>query len=181
MNYLELYQETISKLKRNERPLIKLNKELIEHLRVEWLKALKGPKIDHEALKRILCILDNTQNMSNQFNEFFFMTLAQIDDVQLLIFTLASSQKHVIAEALKSGEMIPEIYFDELKNLLRHKNPEVLEWTLRTIDCLGPLSLRLKKEVRKLRPGLKIFYNKHQQASFQIIEQLERQWEMMRL
>jgi hypothetical protein len=177
MNYQELYLETIHKLKRNERPLIKLNQELINHLKDEWPKAFNSPSVDKLALEKILCILDNTQNTSNQFTEMFLTIFAKIEDDQLLIFALASSQKHVIAEAFKSGDMIPAPYFDELKKLLKNKNPEVLEWTLRTIDCLGPLSLRLKKEIREVKPGFKKFFNHHQKSSFAIIELLEKQWE----
>jgi hypothetical protein len=82
---------------------------------------------------------------------------------------------------MKSGVMISGVYFDLLKKLLKNKNPEVLEWTLRTIDSMGPMSLRLKKEVLEARPGLMKFFNQHQKSSSQIIELLEKQWEKMRL
>lgn len=181
MNYQELYLQTIEKLKRDERPHIKLTQELIEELKSEWQKAVGGTSIDESALKKILCILDNTQNMSSQFNEYFFMTIEKVKDGDLLIYTLAASQKHVVGESLKSGVMISSVYFDQLKNLLKSKNPEVIEWTLRTIESMGPLSMRFKKEVAEAKPGFMKFFNQHQKSSSQIIELLEKQWEKMRL
>lgn len=185
MNYKELYQDTISKLKRDERPLIKLTQELVIELKTEWQKAISGDPIDEVALKQILCILDNAQNMSAEFNEHFFMTIeklnAKLKDGDLLIYTLSASQKHVVGEALKSGVMISEVYFDHLKKLLKNKNPEVQEWTLRTIESMGPLSLRLKKEVLEAKPGFMRLFSSHQKSSSQIIELLEKQWERMKL
>jgi len=184
MNYQDLYRDTIEKLKRGERPLIKLDQELIQHLREVWSQSIQET-VDEDSLKKILCILDNTQNMSREFNEHFFVTLeilrvhTRYDD--LLIYTLAASQKHVIGEALKSGVMIPGVYFDHLKKNLETKNPEVLEWTLRTIESLGPMSLRLQKEVRTLKPSLLKLFNEHQKAAFSIVDFLEKEWERMKL
>ena len=179
MNVQELYEETIAKLKRDERPQIKLTLELIEELKREWQKALTAVTVDEGMIKKILCILDNTQNTTREFNEYFFTTLAKIKDEDLLIYTLAASQKHVVAEALKTGVMIPGVYFDELKKLLKSKNPEILEWTLRTIETMGPLSLRFKKEVLEAKPGFVKFFNQHQKSASQIIELMEKQWEKM--
>lgn len=184
MNYQELYQETIAKLKRDERPLIKLGPELIAHLKDSWNEAIQA-EINEAALRQILCILDNTQNVSREFNEHFFVTIeklrvhAKYDE--LLIYTLAASQKHVVAEAMKSGVMIPGVYFDHLKAMLQSKNPEVLEWTIRTIESMGPMSLRFQKEIRSLRPSMLKIFNQHQKATFQIIELLEKEWSRLKL
>lgn len=184
MNYQEIYQETIAKLKRDERPLIKLDSALIGHLKEVWNTSIEN-EINEEALRQILCILDNTQNMSREFNEQFFVTIEKLrvhtKYDELLIYTLAASQKHVVAEALKSGVMIPGVYFDQIKKILETKNPEVLEWTLRTVESMGPLSLRFQKEIRLLRPSMLKMFNQHQKATFQIIELLEKEWARLKL
>jgi hypothetical protein len=179
MNYLELYDQTILKLKNNERPLIKLNPELIKELKIHWGNILSAPVIDQSSLAKILCILDNTQNYSSEFNDLFFDSMKNIGDDEMIIYLLAASQKHVINEALRSGVMIPPIYFEELKKLLKNKNPEVLEWTLRTIESMGPLSMRFKSEIRNAKPGFIKLFNSHQKSSAQIIELLELQWKKM--
>ena len=118
--------------------------------------------------------------MTSELNEQFFKTFEKIRNQELLIYTLAASQKHVIAESLRSGNMISSAYFEKLKELLKNKNPEVVEWTLRTIETMGPLSLRFVKEVRAAKPGLLKFLSHHQKSSAQLISLMEKQWEKMR-
>lgn len=179
MNYQELYTQTIEKLKRNERPLIRLTPELITELKSAWHKAIEGDLIDEAALTKILCILDNTQNYTSELNEYFFGTFKKIKNHELIIYVLAASQKHVVNESLRTGVMIPAVYFDHLRELLKNKNPEVLEWTLRTIESMGPLSMRLKQEVREVKPSFLKLFNTHQKSAIQIIDLLEQQWKRM--
>jgi len=180
MNYQELYIQIIEKIKKDERPLIKLTPELMAELRLEWQKALDHINIDETAIKKILCILDNTQNRTSELNELFIKTFDKVRNQELLIYALAASQKHVIAESLRTGNMITSEYFEKLKELLKNKNPEVVEWTLRTIETMGPLSLRLISEVRAVKPGILKFLNNHQKSSAQLISLMEKQWEKMR-
>ncbi|MDD4973300.1 MAG: hypothetical protein PHY93_03070 [Bacteriovorax sp.] len=180
MNYQQLYIQIIDKLKKNERPLILLTPELIAELKAEWQRALSEINVDEIALKKILCILDNTQNMTSELNELFIATFEKVRNQDLLIYTLAASQKHVIAQSLHTGNMISIAYFEKLKALLKNNNPEVVEWTLRTIETMGPLSLRLVNDVRAVKPGIFKFLNLHQKAASQIIELMEKQWEKMR-
>lgn len=179
MNIDELYSDTIDKLKANIRPHIKLTPELISVLKTQWQTAIEAATIDENALKKILCILDNAQNITSELNEQFILTFEKVKNHELLIYALAASQKHVIAESLRSGNMISSTYFEHLKRLLKTDNPEVLEWTLRTIESLGPMSLRLKNEVRAVKPGFLKLFNTHQKSASQIIELLEKQWKRM--
>ncbi|MFA6237488.1 MAG: hypothetical protein WC635_09200 [Bacteriovorax sp.] len=179
MNYHEVYSQIIEKLKRNERPQIRLTPELVAELKTAWKKAIEGDLIDEEALTRIFCILDNTQNYTSELNEYFFESLKKIRNHELLIYALAASQKHVVSESLRSGVMVPAVYFEHLKELLKNKNPEVLEWTLRTIESMGPLSMRLKNEVRDVKPAFLKLFNTHQKSAMQIIDLLEQQWKRM--
>ena len=179
MSIDELYSETIEKLKKNIRPQIKLTPELILELKTHWHGALLLAVPDESKLKKILCILDNTQNMTSEFNDQFILTFEKVRHHDLLIYVLAASQKHVIGEALRSGNMISSSYFEHLKTLLKTKNPEVLEWTLRTIECMGPMSMRLKKEVREVKPSFLKMFNTHQKSALQIAELLEKQWKKM--
>ena len=177
--YLRIYQETIEKLKNGQRPQVKLTLELIDELKQVWEKTIvlgsdQSKQLD--TIKKLLCILDNSQNSSSEFNEQFIRTLKDIKDPQILIYTLSASQKHVIADGLKNGKMISQEFFLVLKSLLLNKNPEIKEWTLRTIETMGPLSLRFKKEVIAAKPGIFKFFNPHQKNSAQLIEYLEKEW-----
>ncbi len=179
MNYQEHYIQIIEKLKKDQRPLVKLTPELLKELKAEWKDSLCQSIQDRPKLIKILCILDNTQNYSAEFNDLFMETFQLITDHELIIYVLAASQKHIINQSFRTGDMVPFFYFDYLKKLLKNKNPEVLEWTLRTIESLGPLSMRLKNEVRGVRPSFLKLFNTHQQACTQIIELLEKQWKQL--
>lgn len=178
-NYLEIYQQTIEKLKLGQRPQIKLTPELLAELKKEWETALVSGA--HESIKKILCILDNSQNTTSELNELFFKTLREVKEHELVVYCLSASQKHVIADSLKTGKMISFEYFEILKILIKDKNPEVKEWALRTIETLGPLALRLKTEVLAAKPGIMKLFNRHQKASSQIIEYLEAEWKRIKL
>lgn len=181
-NYQRIYLDTIEKLKNGQRPQIKLTPELLAELKQEWARALANGTdkvLQNETLKKILCILDNSQTTTSELNELFFKTLKEIKDHEMIVYALSASQKHVIADGLKNGTMISMEYFEILKNLLLSKNPEVKEWTLRTIETMGPLSLRLKKEVLAAKPGLMKIFNQHQKASSQLIDYLEKEWKRM--
>lgn len=182
--YQEIYRETIEKLRQGHRPQVKITPELLAELKTEWEKVLAqgtDRALQSETIKQILCILDNSQNTTAELNELFIKTLKEIKDHELIVYALSASQKHVVAESLKTGKMISFEYFEVLKNLIQDKNPEVKEWALRTIESLGPLSLRLKNEVLAAKPGLMKLFNQHTKASSQIIEYLEKEWKRMKL
>jgi hypothetical protein len=179
MKLESLYQDTILKLKNNQRPLIVLTPEILEELKLKWQEALSSTNVDESTITKILCILDNSQTITSDFNELFLTTLDRVKNQEIIIYLLGASQKHIVAHALKTGTMIPIEYFEKLKNLLKNEHPEVIEWTLRTIESMGPLSMRLKQEVLASRPHFLKLFNQHQKASRQIIDLLEVQWEKM--
>ncbi|MBY0413983.1 MAG: hypothetical protein K2Q18_07450 [Bdellovibrionales bacterium] len=181
-NYQRIYQETIEKLKQGVRPQVKLTPELLLEIKAEWEKAIANgvtQASQNETIKKILCILDNSQNTTSELNDLFIRTLKQVKDNEMLIYLLSASQKHVIADGLKSGIMISAEFFEILKGLLQSKNPEVKEWTLRTIESMGPLSMRFKQEVLNAKPGIMKLFNKHQKASAELINFLENEWKRM--
>ena len=161
-----LYQDTLLKLNKGIRPQIRLTPLLINDLKLAWT----------ESLLEVLCILGHCQNSSAEFNFLLLEALNLEQDPKTVVFLLAATEKHLIADALKSGNMPPAEFLIILKKLLQSKNPEILEWTLRTIEAMGPLNNRLKNEVRASRPGIKKIFNVHLKASDEIINLLEEQW-----
>jgi hypothetical protein len=166
INLESLYQNTLLKLKNDQRPQIKLTPELIAVLKSNW----------SESPLKVLCILNHTQSTSAEFNQLIFAALNESKDYKFLIFLLAASEKHIISHSFMTGNMIPMEFFDILKKLLQTKNPELLEWVLRTIESMGPLNRRLQKEIRKSKPGFMKYFNSHLRASDEIIILLEKQW-----
>jgi hypothetical protein len=94
----------------------------------------------------------------------------------IYVLFLSAIQKQIIDHGAKTGNRIPEWIEKKLIDLLQHKNPEILEWTLRTIEMLGIQNLKYRTEINKLRPKLIKILNRHQRNAFEIIELLNRQW-----
>jgi hypothetical protein len=161
-----LYQNTLLKLKNDQRPQIKLTPELISALKNAW----------QESLPKVLCILSHTKNTSDEFNQLILDTFRQKIDTNTTIFLLGVSEKHIISHSLKNGNVVPNDFMEILKILLKRKQPLVKEWTLRIIESMGPLNLRLQKEIRECRPGFFKYFNSHLRASDEIINLLEMQW-----
>ncbi len=179
----QLYSEIIEKLKNHQRPQVRLSPELIGMLKEAWEGALKEHEesLQRSSLKKIFCILDNTQTTTSELNDLFIKSLKEIKNHELIVYCLAASQKHLVGDSLKTGKMISFEFFELLKTLVKDQNPEIKEWALRTVETLGPMSLRLKNEVLSAKPGLSKFINKHAKASQEIIDALEREWKRMKL
>jgi hypothetical protein len=166
-NSLEtIYKSTLVKLKEGKRPQIRLTPELILELKNKW----------PESLHKVLCVLTHTQNSTSEFNIQLIESLKTETDKETLIFLLGASEKQLISNSLMTGNMMPSEFFDILKNLLQTKNPEILEWTLRTIESMGPLNFRLKTEIINSRSGMKKIFNSHLRTCDEIINLLESQW-----
>jgi hypothetical protein len=176
INLEAIFNEIIEKLKKDERPKIMLTPEIIQKIKDEWNELLKLDFKDNKRLHQILCILDNSHNYSREFQDLLLTTLKKAKDKDTIIYTLTAIKKHIIEENLKNGIVLPLELMNSLKELIKSKEPEVVEWTLRTIDSMGPFGLRLRDEVLKHRPGISAFFNKHKQNSLEIIDHLEKQW-----
>jgi hypothetical protein len=61
---------------------------------------------------------------------------------------------------------------------LKNKDPEILEWALRSIESLKAQNDVFKTEILNLRPSLLNFFSKHQQNAFMIIDEINKEWEL---
>lgn len=170
----QTYETCIEKLKMGARPHIRLTDELALAINEAW-----PLKDDSEVLKQILCILDNSMNTTSAFDEKLLHSLGETKKPETLIFLLSAIQKQTIAHSQKTGNMISFEFFNRFKTLLLSDHPELKEWTLRTIESLGPLSLRLKKEILEAKPNLIQRLNAHHKNSAQIIEYMEKDWKRL--
>lgn len=173
----QTYETCIEKLKMGARPHIRLTDELILAINDSWPN--KDDSSDHEQLKQILCILDNSMNTTSAFDQRLLQSLKEIKKEETLIFILSAIQKQTIAHSQKTGNMINFEFFNCFKTLLKTDHPELREWTLRTIETLGALSMRLKEEILAAKPSFLQRLNAHHKNSAQIIEFMEKDWHRM--
>lgn len=174
MNLDALYDEIVTKLTQDQRPLVKLTSDDIKELKELWQNANES---DTATVHKVLCILDNTWTFSSEFDELIIKNLSPTAHKQTIIFTLSAATKHIISFRQRNGDPVPPTFVDRLGELLAHKDPEVLEWTLRTMVELGRGGRRLKEKLIEYRPGLSAIFNVHKRNAQEIIDLILRTWQ----
>lgn len=183
----KIYNDTLQKLSNNTRVQIMLTeldlKQIVEEFQ-QKLNLLTNIEEKKEMLKKYLFILSHsthTSKITHQSLISVYKTIRELKiDNDFIIFYLSAIQKQFIDHQSKSGDKIPAEIFHQLKEMLSEKNTEVLEWTLRTIESLGPQSLFFKDEILKLKPSLLKLFNEHQTNAFMIVDLIKKNWEKLR-
>lgn len=171
----EKYSDTLTKLKKEIRPFVQLTEDQI-NLCLEYWESLLDQKSDVSEFLPLLCILEHSKTGSFKFKTPVIKTLKTRSESKLLLHTLSTSQKVIIEESQRKGERIPGDYILSLKYPLAHSDPEVIEWTLRTIEACSSQSILLKDDVLELKRKAFNIFNKHKKACQQIINYLEKRW-----
>lgn len=172
MNIEDRYQQIIEKLKLGHRFLEPLANENLQFLESEMLKSLETE--DWSSLEKILCVLDHTVTNSPALKNSIIKVLDCNND-ESIIYGLNVAKKHVIEGNFKLGKRLEFDFMETLIKLLKHSNPEVVEWTVRTMEECGSQGIFFKKDLVALKPK-GIIFNKHKKATKQIIEMLEKRW-----
>lgn len=179
----EIYQNVISRLSDSSRARVELTEQNLEKIIEEYEDKIKS-SIDIEnkklLLKKYFFILSHA-NLTSQkthqslLNAFEFIKEKKLD-TDYFIFLLSAIRRQFIDHQSRTGDKIPMDLIAHLKSLLTNKNPEILEWTLRTIENLGPQSLFFEKEILKLKPSLTKILNVHQRNSFMLVDLIKDNW-----
>jgi len=67
-------------------------------------------------------------------------------------------------------------YIEILRTFLNSNNHELVEWSLRTIDQIGPQGRLLQKEIAQNKMKLKSLINPRAKAITQLVEMFEKRW-----
>jgi hypothetical protein len=181
MDYKELYERILRDLEQDIRPQIKLSKSEVTELSTYWNNLLLNwDKAKEPELKKILCIVDHTQTLSKEFAPPIIKALYLDLPSDLIIYSIASAQKHIITKSALEGVPIPQDFVEVLKKLLDSKDPEIFEWVLRAIESMGNQSLKFREIVLKKKPSFFATFNKHGKAAKGIIQILEKRWEVFK-
>lgn len=172
MNINLLFLETIEQLKMGSRPRHKFDEDQLEMLAQSWKEALH----DGVTLNKILCLVDHSYGDSHHWEPLIIETLKSHNDDDILIAVMGISHRQIISRKVRMGERITFDFIQCFEKLLDHKNPEVLEWVLRTIEQMGSQSIILKQKVLERKPGIKRLFNQHLKNGHEIIEILEKRW-----
>ena len=168
------YQKIMHELELGHRGLERFSKDEMEWLEQEFEKLLTTP--DQEKLEKVLCLIDHSSSNNPKFEKSLIKVLNSDLPDHLLVFALNASRKHIVAARFQRGLRLEFDFLDALKKLLYSPSPEVVEWTLRTIEECSNQGVYFLREFDNIKPPPWKWFNAHQRAVREIITLLERRW-----
>lgn len=170
----QIHATLISRLQNGERPHLEFDTTLLEEISLKWTNALEHSS--HSEIDAIMCVLEHARHPSDRFDDLFFLTLEKDLPKNQLIFTLGASWKHMLGRWSRSGDRLPMRYLEILRKFLNHPEMELKEWSLRTIDQVGPQGRLLKDDILAAKAGWRGLFNPHAKAVTQLAQMLEKRW-----
>lgn len=168
INLDSYYQHILSELEKGHRGLVLFSPE--------ELAELTNLLHQEKELKKVLCLVEFSSKFHPPFEEKLIKILRGKHDGEIIIHALNASRKHIIDARFNKGNRLEFPFLEALQNLLYHSDPEIVEWTLRTIEASGPQGIYFQKEFAKIKPPVWKLFNPHQRAILEIITLLERRW-----
>ncbi|MGE3609785.1 MAG: hypothetical protein AB7I27_09395 [Bacteriovoracaceae bacterium] len=168
MNTDEIYQKILKGIETGGRGLVRLNNSELDQLNQLLLQ--------QKDLEKILCIIEHSAALYSPFESSLIQLLSGPLNDQLTVFALNCARKHIIQARFQRGQRLDFNFLEILKKLLYSKNPEVVEWTLRTIEECSSQGVYFLREFDKIKPPPWKWFNAHQRAVREIITMLERRW-----
>jgi hypothetical protein len=174
MNIDDVYASILKELELGHRAFKKFTAPEIEELLLTF-RACLSP-LNSSELEKVLCLLDHSQQPNQKFEADLIQTLNLDLPDHLLVFAINASRRHIIQARFQKGHRLSFEYLEALKKLLHSRSPEVVEWTLRTIEECGNQGVYFLREFDKIKPPPWKWFNPHQRAVREIITLLERRW-----
>ena len=142
------------------------------------LKELEGILVNSqgEQLQKVLCVIEHSMSFHPPFEPLLLKILTTETDSEILVFALNASRKHILSAHQQQGKRIEFNFLKVLQKLLYSKSPEVVEWTLRTIEEMGSQGIFFKKDLNNIKPAPWKWFNEHQRSVREIIAMLEHRW-----
>ncbi len=174
MDIDQVYQSILNKLSGDSRSLIRYSPSELEFLSTTFASALTSG--DLEAIEKVLCLMDHSAADHSPWEDLLIQGLKQDLPPRLIVFHLNCSRKHVIQARFKKGHRLHFDYLQVLQKLLLSPSPEVVEWTLRTIEECGNQGVFFLKDFDRIKPPPWKWFNAHHRAVRELITMLERRW-----
>lgn len=174
MNIREQYEKIIQEIKLGHRALVRFPESDLEELvrHIEEKLTLK----DLKSLEEALCVLEHSAGLYLPAEQILLRILNSDLPDPLLVFALNCARRHIIQAQFQRGHRLKFDFLEVLKKLLHSPSPEVVEWTLRTIEECGNQGVYFLKEFATIKPAPWKWFNANQRAVREIIEMLERRW-----
>lgn len=182
----KISQNILEELQKGHRGQIELDHETKEYILQALtdknnVDELQRPLTQKDLYWHLLCILDHSLSPLPELSFDLISILQENIHAQNMPFLLGVLIKHTIEGYQKNSSPPPPELFNKLEELLHIKkftqDPESFEWLLRTIEALGPKSLRFRNDILELRPqGVQKYWG-GQKKCHQLILFLENYWQ----
>lgn len=168
------YQKIMQQLSLGHRGLERFNSMELEFLESELEQALL--ECDQSRLEKVLCLIEHSSSNNPKFEKSLLTALNSDLPDHLIVFSLNAARKHIIQARFQRGLRLEFDFLESLKKLLHSSSPEIVEWTLRTIEECSNQGVYFLREFDKIKPPPWKWFNAHQRAVREIITLLERRW-----
>ncbi len=174
MNLDEKYRKIMDGISAGGRGLTRFTSQEIQEL-ISLLGSAREAG-NASQLEKVLCLVEHASMPEQGFEKELISVLNSDFSDHLIIFALNAGRKHILQARFNKGNRLEFDFLETLKQLLHHRNPEVVEWTLRTIEECGNQGVYFLREFDKIRPAPWKWFNAHHRAVRELITLLERRW-----
>jgi hypothetical protein len=171
MNIDESYRKVLQELEQGHRALQRFSADEIEEF-ASLLETQNSP----DELEKVLCLIEHAASPQPLLEGPLLKFLATKTSPNLIVFALNCARKHIVQSRQQRGQRLTYEFLEVLKKLLHSPEPEVVEWTLRTIEECGSQGVYFLREFDKIKPPPWKWFNQHQRSVRELIAMLERRW-----
>ena len=170
----QVYQNIQSQLLQGGRAMVRFSGSELEEI-TQAIPEILSRK-DQKDIKELLCIMEHSAMDYPKWESYILQMFKENLTSENLIYLLNCARKHIIQARFKRGNRLEFEFLQVLEQLLTNKDPEIVEWTLRTIEECGNQGIYFLKYLDKIKPAPWKWFNPHQRAVREIIALLESRW-----
>ena len=175
MDIARTYTQIIDDLKNHHRPRVIFGDQDFNQLLQALYHALAAE--EWREAEKIFCLLNHSSRPHAIFEGLLCQALNRHSiPSRIKIFALGASASYIIERRNQLALKLPAFYLDAIRALLPTRDAELKEWTLRTIDAMGPQGKPLVEDILRHRPRSWAMLNRHHRHSHDIIERLVSKW-----
>lgn len=162
------YRQILQELAAGGRGLVKLAPEEIDELN----RVLASG----QQLIPALCLVSHSAYPVRDFEPVLLELMAAPLQPSEHVYVLNAARRHILQGRFKDGHRLELNFLERLRLLLRHPDPEVVEWALRTLEECGAQGVLLSSELEALRPSVFSLWRANKRTILELVTLLQRRW-----
>jgi len=162
------YQVVLQELAKGARGLQRYSPEEVAQLR----EALQTSV----SLTPTLCLVTHAAYPERSFEPILLELMQKPLSSSEMVYVLNAARKHIMQARFKEGLRLDLDFLERLRSLLRNSDPEVIEWTLRTVEECGSQGVLLSKDVAAVRPKVFSLWRAQNRTILELVTLLQRRW-----